>query len=144
MKWEAMVARYGQSVFHAAWRVLRHVQEAEDVAQDVLLEFFRSGRKEGDSGLLPRMAVLRAVDRLRCRKRGEDIDGVPIAARDAGPVEEAIGRELVDRLQAAVADLPSRQAQVFCLRYLHDASYEQIAESLHISRDAVAVALHQA
>jgi RNA polymerase sigma-70 factor (ECF subfamily) len=144
--WEAIVRQHGPEVFRAAWRVLRDVHEAEDVTQEVLLEFFRSGRSHEQpcGGLLQRMAVLRGVDRLRRRHPVVAIDGLNLAARADGPEAQAISNELVDRLHQAVAQLPPRQAEVFCLRYLHDDSYEDIARTLGISRDAVAVALHQA
>ena len=52
--------------------------------------------------------------------------------------------ELADRLRAAMAELPAREAEVFALRYFGDLPNSEIAGQLRISSGAVAVALHQA
>ena len=56
----------------------------------------------------------------------------------------AAERELAERLRAAVAQLPDRQASVFSLRYFGEMSNAEIAAALRISTDAVGVALHKA
>jgi RNA polymerase sigma-70 factor (ECF subfamily) len=144
--WEAIVREYAPAVFRTAWRIVRDVQDAEDVTQEVLLEFYRTqaGQSEPCGGLLVRMAVLRAIDHLRRRRRTVSVNGLALADPGRGPDEEAIGSELVQRLHEGIARLPARESQVFCFRYFHDLSYEDIAETLKISRDAVAVALHKA
>src|SRR5262245_42165193 len=144
--WEAIVREHGPAVLRAAWRVLRDVQEAEDVAQEVLLELYttRPEAPAADPGLLRCMAVRRALDRLRRRRVGVSVDGLAVPDPGGGPEAEAVGRELADRLQAGVARLPPRQAEVFCLRFLNELSYDEIAAGLGIRREAVAVALHEA
>jgi RNA polymerase sigma-70 factor (ECF subfamily) len=145
--WEAIVREHGPAVFRTAWRIVRDVQDAEDVTQEVLLAFYRDhhARHSGQcGGLLVRMAVLRAIDHLRRRRRTVPVDGLALADPGRGPEAEAIGSELVERLHEGIARLPPREAEVFCFRYFHDLSYEVIAEALTISRDAVAVALHKA
>jgi RNA polymerase sigma-70 factor (ECF subfamily) len=53
-------------------------------------------------------------------------------------------QELSDRLRQALAQLPRREAEVFCLRYFDELSYQQIADALSIRVGAVATALHKA
>jgi RNA polymerase sigma-70 factor (ECF subfamily) len=144
--WEAIVREYGPAVYRTAWRIVRDVQDAEDVTQEVLLEFYRGEAKQAGEcgGLLVRMAVLRAIDHLRGRRRLLSVNRLALADPGRGPEEEAIGSELVRRLHEGIARLPAREGEVFCFRYFHDLSYEDIGETLHISRDAVAVALHKA
>jgi RNA polymerase sigma-70 factor (ECF subfamily) len=144
--WDRMVRQHGQMVFRTAWRILGHVADAEDVAQDVFLEASRMpDRAVWDwPGLLRRLAAFRALNRLHQRKRTVPLDGAALACDDEGPEEAAIGRELADRLRQSVARLPQREAAVFCLRYFDALTNEQIAETLHISPGAVAVALHKA
>jgi RNA polymerase sigma-70 factor (ECF subfamily) len=43
-----------------------------------------------------------------------------------------------------VAQLPPREAAVFCLRYFEDLSYQDIASTLNIRLGAAATALHKA
>ena len=49
-----------------------------------------------------------------------------------------------ERLRAALCDLSPQQAAVFCLRWLSELSYEEIASELELSVDAVGVTLHRA
>jgi RNA polymerase sigma-70 factor (ECF subfamily) len=143
--WERLVREHGPMVLRTAWRLLRDVQEAEDVAQEVLLELFATRRAEDvQPGLLQCAAVRRSIDRLRQRPPGVSGKGLPPPARDDGPDAGLLEAELAERLRAGVATLPPRQAEVFCLRFLHEASYEQIAAAVGISPQAVAVHLHQA
>ena len=60
------------------------------------------------------------------------------------PEAEAMEHELRERLRLAIAELPAREAEVFCLRYFEELSYDKIAETLGIRRGAVAAALHKA
>jgi RNA polymerase sigma-70 factor (ECF subfamily) len=60
------------------------------------------------------------------------------------PDSLAMERELRDRLRLAIAELPPREAEVFCLRYFEELPYDKIAETLGIRRGAVAAALHKA
>jgi RNA polymerase sigma-70 factor (ECF subfamily) len=55
-----------------------------------------------------------------------------------------MGHELAQRLRLAVAQLPDREATVFCLRYFDELSYQRIADTLNINLGAVATALHKA
>jgi RNA polymerase sigma-70 factor (ECF subfamily) len=67
-----------------------------------------------------------------------------VAPHHESPDAVAIGRELAARLREALAELPQREAQVFCLRCFEDLSYKEIGDSLDISPNAAAVALHKA
>ena len=91
-------------------------------------------------GILRSMATRRALDHLRRRKTfaaGEELD---VAAASDDPVADAIG-ELAQRLSQALTELPLREAEVFCLRFFEDFSYQQIAEQLSIQVSAVSTAL---
>ncbi|HEV3262581.1 MAG TPA: sigma-70 family RNA polymerase sigma factor [Gemmataceae bacterium] len=145
--WNRIVRDHGPMVFGTAWRVLGHTADTEDVVQEVFLEAHRLGQAQPVrhwGGLLRRLAAYRALDRLRQRKVSVPLDGLALLGSGDAPEEQAIGRELAERLRQAVAQLPEREGSVFCLRCFEDLSYEQIAETLDISRGAVATALHKA
>jgi RNA polymerase sigma-70 factor (ECF subfamily) len=142
--WEALVREQGPLILRVAWRILRNVQDAEDVAQEVLLELFRrSAADPPDPGFLRCLAVRRAIDRLRARRPTLPLDAAQLPQRGPGPDGEILHRELLERLRSSVAQLPPRQAEVFCLRHLEQLSYDDIARHLAISREAVAVSLHE-
>ena len=133
-------------VFRTAFRVLGSAEDAEDVAQDVFLEV--SSRSDCEAienwgAYLCRLAVFRSLDRRR-KRRGNvtvGLDEFPTSADS--PVDEAIQRELTDRLRDLIARLPEREGAVFALRYFEGLTNSQIAEVLDINTGAVAVALHR-
>ena len=145
--WERIVHEHGPMVFGTAWRILGHAGDAEDVVQDVFLEVHRLWTQRPVrhwGGLLRRLTSCRAVDRLRARKNVACLNGLSVMSLADGPEETAIANELAERLREAIAQLPKREGAVFCLRYFEDMPYEQIAESMGITRGAVATALHKA
>jgi RNA polymerase sigma-70 factor (ECF subfamily) len=133
--------------FDTAWRILGRVQETEDVVQEALLGAFRLQQQHGVDnwgGLLRHLATARALDVLRKRRAAVILEFEPPAPTRDQPEAIAIGRELAEQLRSAVAQLPDREADVFCMRYFGQMSNTEVAETLSISADAVAVALHKA
>ena len=144
--WDRIVREHGTAVFGTAWRILGHAADTEDVVQEVFLEAYRL-RPEAIrhwGAWLRRLAACRALDRLRQRRRPQALDGLRLSDAGPGPEASAIGNELSNRLRLAIAQLPPREAEVFCLRYFEDLSYQQIAEAVNTTPGAVAVALHKA
>jgi RNA polymerase sigma-70 factor (ECF subfamily) len=145
--WDRIVREYGPLVFATAWRILGHAADTEDVVQEVFLQVHQLQRTSPVrhwAGLLRRLAACRALDRLRQRKSTVSLNGLSLVGPGEGPEAAAVERELADRLRAAIAQLPEREAAVFCLRYFDDLSYQDIADALHIRTGAVASALHKA
>jgi RNA polymerase sigma-70 factor (ECF subfamily) len=145
--WDRLVREHGPAVFGTAWRILGHAADTEDVVQEVFLEAYRLRAAEPVRcwpALLRRLAACRALDRLRQRRTVLSLNGLSVAGPNGDPEAAAIGKELADRLRQAVADLPEREATVFCLRYFEDLSNQRIAEILSIQPGAVGVALHKA
>ena len=145
--WSAIVREHAGAVFTSAWKILGDAFEAEDVSQDVFLEASRLWPTAPPGpwpGLLRRMATLRALDRLRRRKQGQSLKLELLESRFPSPQEVAAERELIQRLRAALAELPPREVEVFWLRHFEDFSHKEIADLLDITVGAVAAALHKA
>jgi RNA polymerase sigma-70 factor (ECF subfamily) len=145
--WDRIVRDYGPMVFGTAWRILGHAADTEDVVQEVFLQVHqlqRTRRVRHWGGLLRKLAACRALDRLRQRKTTASLNGVSVPDGADGPEETLMNRELADRLRQALAHLPEREAEVFCLRYFDELSYQEIADALSVSVGAVAAALHKA
>ena len=118
--WNRIVEKHSGRVFRIALRILGSVQEAEDVAQDAFVEAYqlhRAGPIQSWTGLLVRLATLRAIDRLRRTRRSEQLDDT-VQSTTTGPFEEAVATELAQSLRRAVAQLPDQQATIFTLIYL--------------------------
>jgi RNA polymerase sigma-70 factor (ECF subfamily) len=148
--WESIVRTHAPVAFDAGWRLLGHAADTEDVVQEALLDAFRMHAAEPVNNwgaLLRHLATRRAIDRLRKRRAAAV---VPLATFEATapeseqPESVAAEQELADRLRLAIAELPDRQASVFSLYYFGEMANSEIARTLAISTDAVAVALHKA
>jgi RNA polymerase sigma-70 factor (ECF subfamily) len=145
--WNELVRREGPGVYRAAWRILGHEADTEDVVQNVFLEAHRQWCTRPTAewiGILRSMATRRALDLLRRRRSFAASDELLAVPATDDPVASAIERELAARLTQVLADLPPREAEVFCLRFFEDFSYEQIAAQLGISGSAVSTALNKA
>lgn len=126
--------------------------DAEDCFQDIFVAALEVDRREkvrNWEALLRRIATLKALDvlrrRVRERKRsaGDDLLDILPGARAAAE-DVAQRRELVALLQDNLSELPEQQAETFCLRYVSDMSYDEIADQLGITVNAVGVILHRA
>ncbi len=144
--WGQIVAEHGARILRIAARILGSVHEAEDVAQDVFLEAYRlyqAGPVQSWTGLLVRLATMRAIDRLRRTLPTNDLADTDCPTT-FGPFEAAVANELAQRLREAVRNLPDHQAAIFTLAYFEQLSREEIASSLGISANAVSAALYKA
>ena len=150
--WNQIVREHGPPTYRAAWRILRHPQDCEDVLQEVFIEaheHFVRGEISHPRTFLNRLVTYRAIDLLRKRRATDSIDQLPTHEAPfqhptAGPEATAINHEETLRLRAIVAELPPRQAAVFCLVHFEELSHDEIASTLEISNGAVAMALHKA
>ena len=149
--WQEIIDRDGKAVWQTAYRLLGNRADADECFQEAFLAALEVSRREevrNWRALLQRLATARAVDRLRSRyrqgsqQRPEDWDALPGPAPTASQIVE--DSELSDWLSGALACLPPRQAEVFCLHCLEDWSYREIAQHLAITVDSVGVLLHRA
>ncbi len=150
--WRAIVDCHGRMVWETAYRLLGNHADAADCFQDTFLSALAVSRREPVRSwprLLHRLATARALDRLRqrlrrARRSGEVADWAAVAAGNPTPVQAAQASELRAKLRRALAQLPRKQADVFCLRCLQQMSYQDIADELGMKTNAVGVLLHRA
>jgi len=149
--WQAVVEEYGPLVWRTAYRLLGNQADAGDCFQEAFLTALQLARRQpvrNLPGLLVRLATTRAIDRLRQRIRRDRHEAGTYdserSAEGAGPLEHIETQDLAVHLREAVGRLPSQEANVFCLRYLNEMSYVQIARELKIGVNTVGVSLHRA
>jgi RNA polymerase sigma-70 factor (ECF subfamily) len=148
--WESIVRTHTPLAFDAAWRLLGHAADTEDVVQEALLDAFRLHAEQpvdNWGALVRHLATRRAIDRLRKRRRATlvPLGTFEVTAPESDqPESVAAERELADRLRWAIAELSDREASVFSLRYFGEMANSEIARTLGMSTDAVGVALHKA
>jgi RNA polymerase sigma factor (sigma-70 family) len=150
--WDGIVGREGPAVWRTVYRLLGNRADAEDCFQETFMAALQVWRREPvdyPHALLQRLATARALDRLRRRYRrfsheAREVEWEEFSTGDRRPDELAGSAELSERLREALADLPSKQAQAFCLFYLDGWDYQQIANHLEATVNAVGVLLHRA
>jgi RNA polymerase sigma-70 factor (ECF subfamily) len=155
---EALVRRYSERAYRAAFRVVRDPHQAEDIVQEALIKAYRGLRKfESRSSFytwLYRIVVNLALDRRRREKRGPTVEWEDETARQVDPrattpvsesPELASRRGEVRRIVAeGVQELPDGQREVLLLREVEGLSYEEIAQTMGISKGTVMSRLHYA
>jgi RNA polymerase sigma-70 factor (ECF subfamily) len=157
--WEEIVHQHGPMALETAWRILGHAGDAEDAAQEAMLQAFRlhgSSEVSNWGGLLRRLTTCRALDMLRRRKtaRAHLLVGVggengaqnyePATSAEDAPDARLHHCELTERLRSALAQLSQREAEVFSLHYFGELDNGEIARQLGCTVGAVGVALHKA
>ena len=132
-----LVEQHQRMVFSIAVRVTRDRGTAEEVAQDVFLEFYRSGERLENADhvrfWLRRVAVHRATDALRRQARQPEL-----AAEEWVEEEHATGSDgafalqdgVVHRLEQMVGTLPEAMRTAVILRYGEEMTPEEIGQVL--------------
>lgn len=127
-------------------------EDCQDLAQEILLQVWRSlpqfqGRASPATwfyrvALDTALAWHRNEHRRRARQQPIlAVEDLQVAGLDSS--QEMVQREAVDRLYAAIRQLPGTDAALVLL-YLDDLGYRQMAEVLGISESNVGVKLNRA
>ena len=133
-----------------AHRVLADQAEAEDVAQDVFVSFYRA--HPADAPYAPAWhhaaaahAALNALRGRDRRARREAAQALPIdtPAVDDDPAYIVAASETRDEVRAVLARLPERSAAMLALRYA-GLSYAEIAAALDVRASSVGTLLRRA
>lgn len=150
--WNIIINEHGPAVWKTAYRLLGNHDDAADCFQETFvsaLSFCRRQRVRNYSALLARLATARAIDQLRRRFRqtqskADFADSAVVEYENANPYQQVERQELADKVRQSLSALTPQEAEVFCLRYLNDMSYREIAKQLGISTNSAGVLLHRA
>ncbi len=149
---KSWLQEYGGTVLKVSRAYTLTAEEREDLAQEILLQLWRSlpqfeGRASASTWVY-RVALNTALGwhRKEGRRRARqlplsDPEDLPVPGLDSA--EQLHQREVVERLYAAIRQLPKAEAALVLL-YLEDLSYREIAEVLGISENHVGVKLNRA
>jgi len=155
-----LVEKYKQPIMNLAFRTVRDATEAEDLAQNVFVQAFRSAHRYKSSAkfstwlyTIARNLCLNEI-RRRSRHRTESLDAPQAHAEDnlpqqvpdrstPGPPEQLLQAELVSKLEQALAELPESQRTALLLCRQEELSYEEIARVLGCSLSATKSLIHR-
>ena len=151
-----LVETYQSHVYNLCYRMLGEAEAAEDAAQETFLRAFqhlhRYDQRRPFATWLLSIAAHYCIDRLRRRKfsftsldQEEEHDAPELPDADAAkPEDEAVRREQREQMQGAIRRLDSVDRAAIVLRYWHDCSEAEIAETLNLTVSAVKSRLHRA
>ena len=140
-----LVDKYKGPVINLAWRMLQDPTEAEDMAQNVFLQVYRSADRYRIASkfstwlfTIARNLCLNEL-RRRSRHRAQSLEGctqpdgdrAPLQIEDPkliGPPESLLHRELSIKIEEALQALPENQRTAVLLCRQDDLSYDDIAE----------------
>jgi len=157
---EALVEKYKQPVMNVVYRTLADATEAEDLAQHVFLQVYKSAHRYEVSArfstwlfTIARNLCLNEI-RRRSRHPAESLDEVssenedqPVRqvedAKGFSPPDALLQRELEEKVELALAELPEKQRTALLLCRQEELSYEEIAEVLGCSLSATKSLIHR-
>jgi RNA polymerase sigma-70 factor (ECF subfamily) len=137
-----IVDRHMPRLIMLARRLLRDDAEAEDVAQEAMLRLWRLGQglEVGPAGIGPwlkRVVSNLAIDKLRVRGRVDVTDEVPEQPQAADQLRSLERRELSDRVEEALRELPDRQRLALTMFHYEGLSMLEVGSMMGVSAEAV-------
>jgi len=132
--------RHARPVYSIAHRILQDAADAEDVVQDVFSQAWRQASRydaaRGAVGAwLLTVARSRAIDRLRAKRvRPDGVAGGKVVRDVLDPAllqdAQLLSTEQVERVRAALTELPDLQRSALELAYYEGLTHAEIAERL--------------
>ena len=155
-----LVEKYQQPLFNFICRTLRDETESEDLAQNVFLQVYKSRQRYEPTAkfstwlfTIARNLCLNEI-RRRSRHPAESIeDSHPEQEehpqrqyedkKNVLPAENTLHRELAQKIEAALAELPENQRSAIMLCRQDELSYEEIGKILDCSLSATKSLIHR-
>ena len=139
----ALVEKYKQPIMNLAFRTLRDLTEAEDLAQNVFVQVWKAAPRYEPTAKFSTwlFTIARNAARSYLRSAQNRQDDRPVQlAEEAGdddrfgvapsPEEEAMAHQLFERIAAEVAALPEVQRRALLMREIDGLDYKAIATAL--------------
>ena len=156
-----LVDNYQQQVVNTCFGMVRNSEDAEDIAQEVFIEVFRSIHKfRADAKIstwLYRISVNRSLNFIRDNKKNKWFQSFEDKvesnmsqfkklnnAQSDQPEYELENKERGIILQEAINSLPENQKVAFSLSKYEELSYQEISEIMELSISSIESLLHRA
>ena len=135
-------------VIAVVYRMCGDAQLAEDMAQEAFLRAWKNlhsyKSKSPFKNWLYRIATNAALDVIRRERETVALESVQLSTTDMGPEIALAQKEMGERVQQAVLELPPASRAVLILREYEGFSYKEIAETLGIPLGTVMSRLNYA
>lgn len=129
-----------QDLVIQALRLVKNPETAEDIVQDCFIKLWDKREKLEISGNI--VAYLARMIRNSCldflKKKRIQTSELNEAYQGSFEVEDAmVTKDLQERIDRIIDDLPEKCRQVFVLSRFEELSYKEIAEQLNVSKKTV-------
>ncbi|MCW0482168.1 RNA polymerase sigma factor [Gaoshiqia sediminis] len=156
---QVLVEQHQQMVLNTCMGLVHQRNDAEDLAQEVFVEVYRSmAGFRSDSKLstwIYRIAINKSLNFIRDNKRrklfrsfetifGQGQPNLPSESSSDRPDRGLENKQRRERLHAAIDSLPERQRVAFTLNKFEDLPYQKIAEVMGLSLASVESLIHRA
>ena len=155
-----LMQRYKMAVYHMILKMVRNVDDAEDLTIEAFAKAFKNLHKfKKDytfSTWLFRIATNNAIDFIRKKKlktlslnttfkndSGDDVN-IDVEDDNLNPQQEAIKTQKIELVQMFVTKLPSKYQRLVKLRYFDELSYDEIAKELDAPLGTIKAQLYRA
>ena len=140
-EFESRLAESSTLAYRVAYSVVRHRQDAEDVAQEAFVRAHRSFRQLRDRerfrGWLVRMTWRLAIDHLRSARRRTVREQLHVQSSTNSTDDFAAASERAAHLWAAIDDLPAKLRIVVVLAAMDGHDIREVAALLDLPEGTV-------
>ncbi|WP_432409951.1 RNA polymerase sigma factor [Rasiella sp. SM2506] len=148
----ALVVRYQDFIFTIVIRMVKHREEAEEIAQDSFVKAFEGLKtfqgKSKFSSWLYSIAYRTALDYLRKSKRFQDsiaveeVNDLEVATLENG-LQQLVVKERAKIIQECIMKLPEMDAAIITFYYFEELSVREIAKITEQSEDNIKIKLYR-
>lgn len=154
-----LMKRYNKPVYHMILKMVRNVDDAEDLTIEAFAKAFKNLEKfKKDytfSTWLFRIATNNAIDFIRKKRletmsldtsfkddSGEAVK-IDVENNELNPMEETIKSQKIELIRIFVDKLPPKYQRLVKLRYFEELTYEEIARTLEAPLGTIKAQLHR-
>ena len=145
---ESIFNTYAKDLRRFLFFKTQDVQLAEDILQDAFIKLWDNCAKVSYNKAKPYLYTVANNLFLNMVKRDKILqrhkDSVSFVSDNQSPEFLMIEQEFLEKLEAAIDDLPEKQREVFLMNRIEKKKYKEIAEVLEISVKAVEKRMHLA
>jgi RNA polymerase sigma factor (sigma-70 family) len=139
-----IVDSYGERLYNIVLRIIRDVDDAEDIVQETLATAYMKRKTfRGKSSIytwLVRIAYNYTIN--FAKKKSSHMELSPILPSNNNPEKRMERKETAELISNAIKELPPKQKTIFTLRFYENMSYKNISSILKCKQGTAKAQYH--